>query len=359
VSREPKRKRDREGAGEGERAAVTGSTDLVARLASGDRRALARAISIIENGRPEAPAIVRAAFREARTRWIVGITGGPGAGKSTLVDRLADHYRADGDSVGVIAVDPTSPFTGGALLGDRVRMQSRATDPDVFIRSMATRGAVGGLAAATYDALTLLDAAGIDHLLVETVGVGQEEVDIAGVAHTTCVVLTPAGGDGVQAIKAGIMEIADIFVLNKSDIEGADRTESLLRAAATHAHGSDWIPPVVRTVASAGEGTEALVDAIVAHRQWSEKSGHLHAKRRALAGLRLRVILASRLWQVVQERFGSGTTPAGREGGGKTTPADREGGGTAGLLDDVAAGRIDPYTASATILDAILREAPE
>ena len=268
---------------------------MVDRLAAGDRRALARAISVVESGAENAAALIKEAFPRAGGAPVVGITGASGAGKSTILDGLTHAYRADAVTVGILAVDPSSPFTGGALLGDRVRMLSHSEDDGVYVRSMATRGAMGGLAAAVYDALVLLSAAGLERILLETVGVGQDEVDIAAVADTTCVVLTPVGGDEIQAIKAGIMEIGDIFVLNKADLPDADRTEAQLRAWVTHADDEDWVPPIVRTVATDGSGLDELQDAIAAHEAWYRSSGRAESKRHALARLRLRTLLRERL----------------------------------------------------------------
>ena len=302
-------------------------------MANGDRRALARAISLVENGRDSA-ALIRSAFPLAKGAPIVGITGPSGCGKSTLVDDLTATYRADDCTIGVLAIDPTSPFTGGALLGDRVRMQRHSEDPGVYVRSMATRGALGGLAAAVYDALTLLAVAGLERLLVETVGVGQDEVDIAGVADTTCLVLTPVGGDEIQAIKAGIMEVADIFVLNKVDLPGADRAEAHLHAWVSWAEESEWSPPIVRTIASEGKGTDELRDAIAEHERWYHSSGRAEEKRQSLAAFRLRTLLAERL------------LVAARTSG---FDAERE----QELVRAVAAGEIDPHSAAQQIVDEL------
>ena len=257
--------------------------ELIARLRSGDRRALARAISYVEQGGPTARALLAEAFPHAGAAQIVGVTGPPGAGKSTLVTLLAQAWRARGVSVGIIAVDPSSPFTGGAVLGDRIRMQALGGDPGVFIRSMASRGRLGGLARATADAATLLDAAGFQLVLIETVGAGQGEVEIAGAAHTTIVVEVPGMGDDVQSIKAGMLEIADLFVVNKADREGADRTVRQLRAMLHlgEYRPDAWEPPVLTAVATAGEGGDAIIDAVARH------AAHLrqgeHAAKRELA----------------------------------------------------------------------------
>lgn len=257
--------------------------ELIARLRGGDRRALARAISYVEQGGPTARALLAEAFPHTGAAQIVGVTGPPGAGKSTLVTLLAQAWRARGVSVGIIAVDPSSPFTGGAVLGDRIRMQALGGDPGVFIRSMASRGRLGGLARATADAATLLDAAGFQLVLIETVGAGQGEVEIAGAAHTTIVVEVPGMGDDVQSIKAGMLEIADLFVVNKADREGADRTVRQLRAMLHlgEYRPDAWEPPVLTAVATAGEGGDAIIDAVARH------AAHLrqgeHAAKRELA----------------------------------------------------------------------------
>jgi LAO/AO transport system kinase len=239
---------------------------------SGDVRAISRAVSAIENRTREAEEILRQLFPHTGHAYRIGITGAPGTGKSTLVDRLAGLYRSQKKTVGIIAVDPSSPFTGGAILGDRIRMQGHATDSGVFIRSMATRGYLGGLAQATGDTALLLDAAGREMILVETVGVGQGEIEIVRLADCTLVVLVPGMGDDVQSLKAGLMEIADIFVLNKSDREGADRFEAQLKAILQIVPERDgWKPPVVRTVASEGKGIEELAREIARFRAHFEK----------------------------------------------------------------------------------------
>jgi LAO/AO transport system kinase len=236
---------------------------LAEHLRSGDARALARAISTVENRAPGWSELLKALFPHSGHARILGLTGPPGAGKSTLVDHLARHYRKQNQTVGIIAVDPTSPYTGGAILGDRIRMQEHFSDPGIYIRSMATRGSLGGLARTTADVATVLDAAGRDLIMIETVGVGQDEVDIVRLADITIVILVPGMGDDVQTIKAGIMEIADIFVINKSDREGAERVEREIRALQSLAVRSDkWTPPIVKTVASQGVGVDDLAAAI-------------------------------------------------------------------------------------------------
>jgi LAO/AO transport system kinase len=235
----------------------------VERLREGDPRALARAISTVEDRRPGSSELLKALFPYTGHARILGLTGSPGAGKSTLVDQLAKHYRKQNQSVGIIAVDPTSPYSGGAILGDRIRMQDHFADSGIYIRSMATRGSLGGLARATADVSTVLDASGRDLIMVETVGVGQDEVDIVRLADITVVMLVPGMGDDVQTIKAGIMEIADIFVINKSDREGAERVEREIRAMQALAARKDhWTPPIIKTVASEGQGIAELAEAI-------------------------------------------------------------------------------------------------
>ncbi len=233
------------------------------RLRSGDSRALARAISAVENRTVESSSLLKALFPYSGKARILGLTGAPGAGKSTLVDQLARHYRRSGKTLGIVAVDPTSPYTGGAILGDRIRMQQHYADPGIYIRSMATRGSLGGLARTTADVATVLDASGRDLIMVETVGVGQDEVDIVRLADVTVVILVPGMGDDVQTIKAGIMEIADIFVINKSDRDGVERVErEILSLQSLATRADSWVPPIVKTVASAGTGIEDLANAI-------------------------------------------------------------------------------------------------
>jgi len=233
---------------------------------------LARAISIVENRSPGWSDLLKALFPQTGHARILGLTGAPGAGKSTLVDQLAKHYRKQNRTVGIIAVDPTSPYTGGAILGDRIRMQDHFSDPGIYIRSMATRGSLGGLARTTADVATVMDASGRDLIMIETVGVGQDEVDIVRLADVTVVILVPGMGDDVQSIKAGIMEIADIFVINKSDREGAERVEREIRALQSLAIRSDhWTPPIVKTVASDGTGIGELVAAIAEYEAYLQK----------------------------------------------------------------------------------------
>jgi LAO/AO transport system kinase len=252
----------------------------VDRIRAGDVRALARAISTIEDNRPESRELLKALFNFTGRARVIGLTGAPGAGKSTLVDQLAREYRKQERTVGILAVDPTSPYTGGAILGDRIRMQSHHADPGIYIRSMATRGNLGGLARTTTDAATVLDAAGKDIVLIETVGVGQDEIDIVRLADVTVVILVPGMGDDVQTIKAGIMEIADIFVINKSDREGADRVEREIRSMQSLAIRSDkWTPPIIKTVAMDGRGIPELAAAIVNYEQFLQQKDLLLKKK--------------------------------------------------------------------------------
>jgi LAO/AO transport system kinase len=245
---------------------------LIKQLRSGEARALARAISTVENRSPGWAELLKALFPQTGHARILGLTGAPGAGKSTLVDQLAKHYRKHNRTVGIIAVDPTSPYTGGAILGDRIRMQDHFSDPGIYIRSMATRGSLGGLARTTADVAMVMDASGRDLIMIETVGVGQDEVDIVRLADVTVVILVPGMGDDVQSIKAGIMEIADIFVINKSDREGAERVEREIRALQSLAIRTDhWTPPIVKTVASDGTGISELVAAIAEYEAYLQK----------------------------------------------------------------------------------------
>jgi LAO/AO transport system kinase len=305
----------------------------IEQIRAGDVRAISRAITLIENNAPEAEEILQQLFPHTGSAYLVGVTGAPGTGKSSLVDRLAGHYRRQQQTVGIIAVDPTSPFTGGAILGDRIRMQGHATDSGTYIRSMATRGFLGGLARTTADVALLLDAAGKQRILVETVGVGQDEVDIIQLADCTLVMLVPGLGDEVQAIKAGLMEIADIFVLNKADREGADRFEQQLKAMLQIAPERDgWRPPIIRTVATEGKGIEELAEAAERFRKHSEVAGRREAKKIARWKKRLLDLLQSRLVDiVVGERLGEQ--------------------GLEALAAEVAARKKDPYAAVREVIE--------
>lgn len=275
-----------------------GLQSQIERLCAGDVRALARAITLVENRSGNAEVLLRAVFPRSGQARVVGLTGAPGSGKSTLVEKLAHSYRRRNETVGVVAVDPSSPFTGGAILGDRIRMQSHHGDPGVFIRSLATRGFLGGLSRATRDVVTLMDAAGRQRILVETVGVGQDEVDVVKLADVTIVVLVPGMGDEVQAIKAGIMEIADIFVLNKAD-RGAERLEQEVRAMLSLAprEASAWSPRIVKTVATEGQGIEELREAVAERYAWLEEHEGLARYRSRLWVEPLQQLLRDRLYE--------------------------------------------------------------
>jgi LAO/AO transport system kinase len=273
--------------------------DLVRNARKGQARAVARLISLIEDAAPELRALAAALAPDTGRAQIVGITGPPGVGKSSTVSGLVTALRAVGKRVGVLAVDPSSPFSGGALLGDRVRMQEHATDTGVFIRSMATRGHLGGIAWATPQALRVLAAAGCDEVLVETVGVGQSEVEVMALADTTVVLLAPGMGDGVQASKAGILEVADVFVVNKADREGADQTvrdlKHLISLGRRGTAGPSWRPPIVRTVATRAEGIDELLGAIQQHREWMQRHGELDARRQRRAEAEVEAIALAHL----------------------------------------------------------------
>lgn len=270
--------------------------ELIEKLLKGDTRAVARGISWVEDGSANADQLMKAVFPKTGKATIIGITGSPGAGKSSLVDKLATFYRDKGEKIGIIAVDPSSPFSGGAILGDRIRMQALGLDPNVFIRSMATRGKLGGLARATVDAVAILDAAGFDKVIVETVGVGQDEVEIVKTADVSVVVLVPGMGDDIQAIKAGIMEIGDVFVINKADRDGVFRTEKELEALLSLAHRYDfWDPPIVKTVATENKGIEELSDAIKSYKDFLAKGEKSLERKKAIAKWRLLELLQERL----------------------------------------------------------------
>ena len=313
-------------------AALPDVGTLVAGVRAGETRAVARAISLVEDGLPEARALLAALFPHAGGSLVVGVTGPPGAGKSSLVDRLTAHLRRQGRTVGIVAVDPTSPFSGGAILGDRIRMQAQATDPGVFIRSMATRGHLGGLAAATDQAVLVLSAAGKDVILVETVGVGQDEVDIVGTADVSLVVLVPGLGDGVQALKAGIMEIADVFVVNKADRDGVERVVAEIESTLSLAAADGEPPAIVRTVATRDEGLEALLEAVESYRCRTAESGALEAKRRARLWRQLEEAVRQRVMAHVFQRV--------------VPPAELE-----ATVERLARRAVDPFTAADAIVE--------
>ncbi len=299
---------------------------------AGDRRAIARAITQVERGGQAARGVLAQLYPRTGRAEIIGVTGAPGTGKSTLVNRMTMAYRQRNRTVGIVAVDPTSPFSGGAILGDRVRMQSLSGDPGVFIRSMATRGSLGGLAWTTRDVVSVLDAAGFDVIIIETVGAGQSEVEIAEAAHTTVVVTVPGLGDDIQAVKAGILEIADVFAVNKADLAGADQAVAQLRTMLNlDPHMGEWRPPIIKTVATTGAGVTELVDAIEEHRAYLVESGE--KSRREQARVRSEVLdilrhtlLSRALDNVSQEQFEL-------------------------VIDQVARRELDPYTGVERLLD--------
>jgi LAO/AO transport system kinase len=304
---------------------------LTARVLAGERRAVARIISLVEDGGDEIGRIMSDLYPHTGKAYSVGVTGAPGAGKSSLVERLVTRARAERRKVGVLAVDPSSPFSGGALLGDRVRMQNHATDGDVFIRSMASRGHLGGISLATPEAVRVLDAAGSDIVIIETVGVGQAEVEITDACDTTVVVVTPGWGDAVQAAKAGLMEIADVFVVNKADRPGVRETVRELRQILDLAP-SDWRPEIVETVATKGEGTDELWAAIGKHRRHQEANGLLEARRRRRLEREIREIVAERSRRRVDAEAGQFLSELTRE---------------------VAARRLDPYVAATKLMKSL------
>jgi LAO/AO transport system kinase len=277
------------------------------KLFSGDARTVARAITSVENGSRDGAELMKAVFPKTGKATIIGITGAPGAGKSSLVDKLALFYKDQGERIGIICVDPSSPFSGGAILGDRIRMATLGLDKNVFIRSMATRGNLGGLSRATVDAVAILDAAGFDKVIVETVGVGQDEVEIVKTADVSVVVLVPGMGDDIQAIKAGIMEIGDVFVINKADREGVLRTQKELEALLNLAHRPDmWNPPIVKTIATESKGIEDLSAAISSYLEFQRSGDKNKERRTAIARWRLTELLQERLLSDLLNKNGTG-----------------------------------------------------
>ena len=314
-------------------ASSNDKTTLVQRVAAGDIRAVARAISKVEDTSSDAAQLMKDIFPLTGRGLVIGITGAPGAGKSSLVDKLALHYRQQGERVGIVAVDPSSPFSGGAILGDRIRMQMLGLDRGVFIRSMATRGNLGGLARSTVDAVSILDAAGYNKIIIETVGVGQDEVEVVKAADISVVVLVPGMGDDIQAIKAGIMEIGDIFVINKADREGVLATEKELEALLSLASREDaWDPPIVKTVATEGAGIQQLAEAIEKYREFNSTANSSDGRRRAIARWRILELLRERL---VVQTLGKDSA---------SEKLDR-------LAGEVASRQRDPYSA----VDELLR----
>lgn len=312
--------------------------ELIERMLKGDKRATARLITLVENDEEKAREIVKKIYSNTGRAYIIGITGPPGSGKSTLVDKLIKKARDEGNIVGVIAIDPTSPFTGGALLGDRIRMQRHSTDPGVFIRSMATRGSLGGLAKATNDAIKILDAYGCDIIFVETVGVGQIEVDIVKTADTVVLVTVPGLGDDIQAIKAGLMEIADIFVVNKADKEGAEATmfelELMLDLEKDKWQKSGWRPPVVSTIAFTNKGVDELWGAINEHMEFLLNSDKIEEKRKFRVGEEIKAIVSSKIARKIGEKMGEDDIAV--------------------LIEMIAKREIDPYSAADLVLEKAL-----
>jgi LAO/AO transport system kinase len=305
--------------------------NLVEKLLAGETRAVARAISKVENGAEDAAGLMKTVFPKTGNALVIGITGAPGAGKSSLVDKLAMFYRDRGEKIGIICVDPSSPFSGGAILGDRIRMSTLGLDKNVFIRSMATRGNLGGLSRATVDAVAILDAAGFNKIIVETVGVGQDEVEIVKTADVSVVVLVPGMGDDIQAIKAGIMEIGDVFVINKADREGVLRTEKELEALLSLAHRPDfWNSPIVKTIATENKGIEDLSKAIESYNDFQKKSENPE-RRKSIAKWRLLELLQEKLLARVLNTNGT------------NEKLER-------LVEEVAEKKRDPYSAVEEIL---------
>jgi LAO/AO transport system kinase len=302
---------------------------LAERALAGDARAVARLISMAENRSDGLEPLMKELYPRTGGAWVIGVTGSPGAGKSTLVDKLIEHFRAKGSAVGVLAVDPSSPYTGGAILADRLRMQRHTDDPGVFMRSLGARGSLGGLSRGTREGALILDACGFGVVLIETVGVGQSEIDVMRVADTVCVVLVPGLGDDVQAMKAGIMEIADLFAVNKADRPGADRVVNEVKSVLEFLHGRDWVPTISKTVAETGEGVPELCARLEAHREFTRKSEA--GKAREFARLR------SRIEDILLERLSESVSRLWKE-------RENE------ILQAVLERKLDPYSAAETLL---------
>lgn len=305
----------------------TDPVELIECIRAGDRRALSRAVSIVEDGRPAANELTTLAYTQGSGSMVIGITGAPGVGKSSMVSQIISHVRSLGMTIAVLAVDPSSPFTGGAILGDRIRMQGHIEDTGVYVRSMSSRGHLGGVADATARTVSLLDVAGFDVIVIETVGVGQSETEVAESADTTIVVVTPGWGDGIQAAKAGLLEVADVFAINKSDLSGADEVERILRLMLELGDATSWHPPIVQTSVTAGSGIESLWDAISDHRQWLATDEHGRDRRhRQMAMLIRRAGIAE-----LSERMSLVEVPTE-------------------LIDTVLARAIDPWTAARQLI---------
>lgn len=306
---------------------------LIKKALNGDTRSIARLISLVESDSPYAENIMKTIYPRSGKAHFIGITGSPGAGKSTLVDKIIKEFKSQGKSVGVVAVDPSSPFTGGAILGDRLRMQSHALDPDVFIRSMGSRGSLGGLSHATYEAALIMDACGKDVVLIETVGVGQSEVDIVKIADTVCLVLVPGMGDDIQIMKAGIMEIADVFVVNKADRDGADKIVREVNVMLDLLGDRPWRPPVYKTMAEKGEGVSDAVEALVGHRCHLQKTEEGRKRKWRRLELEVEEIMRREISRIVERSWSEAKTVE--------------------LLNGLAERTLDPYTVAGGLLDKV------